>query len=158
MTKGRTPPPQIDHAANLREKLGKVAYEAAFDHEPVPWSETDEARRERYRRIGMAVLEAMTNRRRGLRGSFEVVSGYSAQRSEPFVEVAVDLSPFQVSPAKARELGLLLLETAEEAESDALISDFAKQSIGLDQLRTAQLLDTFRKARQRKRGRSVDTA
>jgi hypothetical protein len=158
MTKRTPPPTQIDHAANLREKLGKVAYEAAFDHVPVPWSETDEARRERYRTIGMAVLEAMTNRRRGLAGSFEVVSGYSAQRNEPFVEVAVDLSPFQVSPAKARELGLLLLETAEEAESDALISDFAKQQIGLDQLRTAQLLDTFRKARQRKRGRSVDTA
>ena len=161
MSKGRTPPDkQVNHAERWREKLGKTAYEERVRETPDfdPWNVIPEEIRETWRRIGQAVFEAITTQRRGVMGHFEVGSGYSAQRSEPYVEIAVDLSPVQFSPAKARELGLMLLECAEAAESDALLAAFGREQIGLDQVQIAQLLDQFRKARERRRGGKVDAA
>lgn len=125
MSKGRQPPQkQTDHTAALRERLGKVAF-TAYDA-GVSWQELTDQGREHWRAIGQAVFDAITIQRRGLRGQFEVGSGYSSQRHEPYVEIAVDLSPAQFSPAKAREIALLLLECTEAAESDALIMAFAR--------------------------------
>jgi hypothetical protein len=55
-------------------------------------------------------------------------------------------------------MGLMLLECAEAAESDALLVEFARTQIGLDQVRAAQLLDQFRRAREGRLGKSVDAA
>ena len=156
MTKGRQPPEkQTDHAAAFRDRLGSAA--AAAFNPGVKWETYAEVQREQYRAVGMAVFDAITTQRRGIRGHFEVGSGYSMQRSEPYVEVAVDLSPAQFSPAKAREIALLLLECAEAAESDALIMAFAG-TMDLDQARAAQLLDLFRQQREKRRGGKVDAA
>lgn len=122
------------------------------------WETYAEVQREQYRAVGMAVFESVTQKRRGMMGTFEVVSGYSSQRSEPFVEVAMDMSPIQMSPEKAREMGLMLIECAEAAESDAQIMGFAMGAMGLDRTHAAQLLDLFRQAREKRRGGRVDAA
>lgn len=156
MAKGRRPPEQqTDHAAALHDRLGRAAYKVWSD--AASWDSLNDVARERWRRTAAAVLDAVTIQRRGLRGHFEVGSGYSMQRSEPYVEIAIDLSPAQFSPAKAREIGLLLLECAEVAESDAAIVAFAG-TMDLDQPRAAQLLDLFRQQRERRRGGKVDAA
>jgi len=156
MIKGRQPPEkQVDHAAAFRDRLGAAA--AAAFNPGVKWETYAEVQREQYRAVGQAVLDAITIQRRGFRGHFEAGSGYSSQRNEPYVEIAVDLSPAQFSPAKAREIGLLLLECAEAAESDALIMAFAG-TMDLDRVRAAQLLDLFRQQRESRRGGRVDAA
>jgi hypothetical protein len=156
--KGRTPPPAtIDHAAALRDRLGRAAYEAAFDHEPVPWSETDEARRERYRTIGEAVMREIV-KRDPRQGEISTQGIVSSQNGRPYVQLAIDISPTQFTPGKAREVALMLLEAADAAESDAVLMAFARESIGLDDVRAAQLLDQFRKSREKARGTEVESA
>lgn len=158
MSKGRkVPEQQVDHAAAFRDRLGKAAWEAADDG-AAPWEQVPEIKRDRFRRIGMAVFETITIQRRGLRGTFEIGSGFDHNRNEPYVEVSVDLSPAQFSPAKARELGLLLLECADAAESDAALWQFAQQTIGLDEVDTAKLIGQFRKLREARRGGKVSAA
>ena len=158
MSKGRTPPPAtIDHAAQLRDRLGKAAYEAAFDHEPVPWAETDERRRERYRVIGQAVMDVIVTKD-DRRGDFSVSSIYGYKNQKPYVNVEVSVSPMQMSPAKAREIALMLLESADAAESDAVLIGYARDVLDLDDRGAAQLLDQFRKYRDKQRGAEVDSA
>lgn len=154
--KGRdVPPARIDHAAALRERLGKAAYEVAAD---ATWETASPASKELYRKVGDAVLHEVTQARRGIRGTFEVVSGYSAQRHEPFVEVAIDLSPTQISPGKAREMALILMECADAAESDAVMVEFARNKLGLDVAQATQLLGQFRAYREQSRGKAVESA
>ena len=94
MSKGRkVPDPPTDHAANLRERLGKVAYEAAFDHVPSPWEEIVEARRERYRTIGQAVMDAIVRKASRRQGQIGVASSYGAATHQPYVELTIDVSP-----------------------------------------------------------------
>lgn len=157
MSKGRTPPHKpIDHAAALRDRLGRAAYEAAFDHVPVPWSETDETRRERYRTIGQAVMNQIVKRdpRKGEISTEGIVS----IQGKPYVQLAIDISPTQLTPGKAREVALMLLEAADAAESDAVLMQFAREMIGLDDIRAAQLLDQLRKSREQARGTEVQSA
>jgi len=149
--------PPIDHAANLRERLGQVAYEAAFDHIPVPWEQADEPRRERYRHIGQAVMDAIIKRGKG-HGQVHVGSLVSTANGKPYVELTLDASPAQLTPAKAREIALLLFEVADASEGDAVVMAFARDSIGLDDVRAAQLLDQFRRYRESMRGKDVDAA
>ncbi len=100
MSKGRKVPDQpIDHAAQLRDRLGRAAYEAAFDHEPVAWAEADADRRERYRKIGQAVMDVIVDR--GARsGEFAVSSIYGYKNQKPYVNVEVTVSPMQMSPGQ----------------------------------------------------------
>jgi hypothetical protein len=161
MSKGRRPPdarPVTDHARDFRDRLGRAAHEAWRAPGGALWEHLTDESRELWRGVGHAVLDAITIQRRGIRGQFEVGSGYSAQRSEPYVEIVVDLSPAQFSPAKAREIALLMLEVADAAESDAVVMEFARNEIGLDEKRAAQLLDQFRKFRDRRRGGTVSAA
>lgn len=156
MTRGRKVPDKaIDHAAALRERVGRAA--AGAFNPGVAWETYAEVQREQYSDVGMAVFNAITQQRRGIAGVFEVVSGYSSQRLEPFVEVSVNMSPFQISADKAREMGLMLLECAEAAESDAQIMSFATSALDMDQAEAARLLDLFRQAREQRRGRKVDS-
>jgi hypothetical protein len=158
MSKGRkVPPPHIDHAANLRDRLGMAAYEAAFDHEPVPWAETDEARRERYRTIGQAVMDVIVPRD-DRRGDFSVASIYGYKSQKPYVNVEVSISPMQCSPAKAREIALMLLESADASESDAALIGFARDALGMSETDQAKLVNQFRQYRTAQRGTSADAA
>lgn len=158
MSKGRQPPPKpIDHAAALRERLGSAAYEAAFDHEPVPWADTDERRRERYRVIGQAVMQEIV-KRDPRQGEISTEGIVSAQTGKPYVQFACDISPTQLTPGKAREVALMLLEAADAAESDAVLMAFARESIGLDAQGAARLLAQFRAEREKQRGSEASSA
>lgn len=156
MAKGRDPNKQTDHAAALRDRLGQAAAEAF--NPGVKWETYAEVQREQYRAVGMAVFKSITQDRRGMIGTFEVVSGYSSQRNEPFVEAAMDMSPIQMTPEKAREMGLMLIECAEAAESDAQIMGFAMGAMDMDRTSAAKLLDLFRQAREQRRGKKANTA
>lgn len=157
-SKGRNaPPPVVDHAANLRDRLGKAAYAAAFDHEPVAWEQADESRRERYRTIGQAVMREIV-KRDPRKGEISTESIVSSENGKPYVQFACDISPTQFTPGKAREVALMLLESADASESDAVLMAFARESIGLDQARAAQLLDQMRRMRDAQRGTEVSSA
>jgi hypothetical protein len=156
--KGRTPPPAvIDHAANLRDRLGNAAYAAAFDHEPVAWEQTDESRRERYRKIGQAVMDVLVDQG-SRRGEFSVSPIYGYASKKPYVNVEVSVSPMQLSPGKARECALILLESADAAESDAVMIGYARDVLGLGEAESAKLLNQLRNYREQQRGTEVDTA
>lgn len=161
MSKGRKAPDvesqPLNHAAAFRDRLGRAAWEAA-DDAAAPWEQIPEFKRDRFRRIGIAVFEAITIQRRGIRGTFEIGSGYAHGRREPYVEIAVDLSPAQFSPAKARELAMLLLECADAAESDAALWQFAQETLDLDDRQSASLIAQFRKLRDARRGGKVSAA
>jgi hypothetical protein len=158
MSKGRrVPDSPIDHAVALRDRLGKVAYEAAFDHEPTPWVDTDESRRERYRTIGQAVMRAIV-KRDPRQGEISTQGIVSSQNGKPYVQFALDISPTQFTPGKAREVALMLLEAADAAESDAVLMAFARDQIGLDDAGAAQLLAQFRKSREQARGTEAKSA
>lgn len=143
MSKGRTPPPRpdapIDHAANLRERLGKVVREAwiAWAKEQKetkdswfsPWEELAEPFKEADRRIGQAVMEQIVKRDRRM-GQISIASSFGYATQKPYVELAMDTSPAQFSPAKAREIAMWLLEAADAAESDAVLMAFARRRSG----------------------------
>lgn len=159
MSKGRNvPPAQIDHAANLRERLGKAAYEAfpEDDYPSVAWERLTEAGRESWRAVGDAVLKVVKTPGRRL-GDLSVASVYTPD-GRALVELTTDTSPSQFSPGKAREIGLMLLEAADAAESDALIARFGRETLDLSIVQAAQLIDQFRKLRERARGEHTEAA
>lgn len=154
--KGRTPPPAaIDHAGALRERLGHRAYDAyKLDGD---WIGIEESERNRWRTVGEAVMREIV-KRDPRQGEISTQGIVSAQNGKPYVQFACDISPTQFTPGKAREIALMLLEAADAAESDAVLMAFARQEIGLDDARAAQLLDQFRKAREQTRGTEVQSA
>lgn len=91
-------------------------------------------------------------------GEISTQSIVSSQTGKPYVQFALDISPTQFTPGKAREIALMLLEAADAAESDAALMAFARDQIGLDDARAAQLLDQFRKAREQARGTEASAA
>ena len=163
----RTPEPTVDHAANLRERLGRVvrdAWVAWAKEQPNPkphhldsWEALPESIREVDRRIGQAVMDAIVKRGKG-HGQVHVGSLVSTANGKPYVELSLDVSPAQLTPGKAREVALLLLECSDAAESDSVLMAFARDSIGLDEVRSAQLLGQFRRYRERMRGKEADAA
>lgn len=156
MSKGRTPPPaRIDHAAALRDRLGRAAIEA--DNPGIQWDRLAEVEREYWRGIGDAVRAAMTSGG-GRRGDFAVASVYGYETQKPYVNLEVSISPMQLSPAKARECALMLLECADAAESDAALITFARTALNLDDRTAAALLAQFRAMREQARGKAVESA
>lgn len=158
--KGRTPPPAtIDHAAALRERLGKAAYEAfPEDDYPSPaWNRITESGREMWRAVGQAVMREIVKRDPRM-GEISTQGIVSSANGKPYVQFALDISPTQFTPGKAREVALMLLEAADAAESDAVLMAFARESIGLDDTGAAQLLNQFRKAREQARGTEASSA
>lgn len=156
MSKGRTPPlPHIDHASALRERLGAVV--AQKFNPGVKWETYAEVQREQYREIGQAVMDAIVVQ--GARGGeFSVGSIYGATTRQPYVNVEVSVSPMQLSPAKAREIALMLLESADAAESDAVLIGHARDVLDLSEQASAQLLNQFRQYREKQLGTKVDSA
>lgn len=157
--KGRNvPPAQVDHAAQLRDRLGRAAYDA-MPVEPgdVSWERLTEAGREMWRTVGQAVMRAIVDKG-DQRGEFTVSSIYGYASQKPYVNIEVSVSPMQVSPGKAREMALMLLESADAAESDAVLIGFARDVLDLDAQRSAQLLNQFRQYRDKQHGTEARTA
>lgn len=158
MSKGRQPPPPPrDHATAIRDRLGRAAYEAATDSEgDTTWDTANATAKELYRRVGDAVLSAIKTPGQR-RGDLTVASLYTPD-GRPVVELTADTSPAQFSPAKAREIALLLLEAADAAESDALIAAFGREVLDLDMVEAARLIDRFRRLRETRRGKGATSA
>jgi len=160
VSKGRTPPPAtIDHARNLRERVGKAAYtQWRNETGQLPsWEQLSADERVAWQMIGQAVMDVIVVKD-DRQGDFSVSSIYGYKNQKPYVNVEVSVSPMQMSPAKAREIALMLLECADAAESDAALIAFARDTIGLDDTRAGQLLSQFRQLREQRRGTEVDSA
>lgn len=156
--KGRTPPPApIDHTAQLRDRLGRAAHEAHRAPGGQLWEHATDETRELWRTIGQAVMDVIVKRDHRM-GQVSIASTFGYATQKPYVELALDSSPAQFSPAKAREIALWLLEAADASESDAVLMAFARDTIGLDERKAAQLLDQFRQMREQQRGREVESA
>lgn len=158
--KGRTPPPAVvDHAANLRERLGRAAYaQWQMETGQLPsWAELSAAERDSWQMIGQAVMNVIVDPA-DRRGDFSVSSIYGYRSQKPYVNVEVSISPMQMSPGKARECALMLLESADAAESDAVLIGYARDVLDLDERGAAQLLDQFRKYRDKQRGTEAKSA
>jgi hypothetical protein len=106
--------------------------------------------------VGDAVLSAVKTPGQRM-GSLSVASIYTPD-GRTFVELTTDTSPSQFSPAKAREIALMLLEAADAAESDALVATFGREVLDLDMVESARLIDQFRRLREQKRGKGASTA
>lgn len=156
MSKGRIPPlPHIDHASALRDRLGTVV--AQKFNPGVKWETYAEVQREQYREIGQAVMDAIVVQ--GARsGEFSTSSIYGYKSKKPYVNLEVSVSPMQLSPAKARECALMLMESADAAESDAVLIGFARDTLGMDEQGSAQLLNQFRLYREKQRGMEAQSA
>lgn len=159
MSKGRTPPPQphIDHASALRDRLGMAAY-IADPQSTIPWQQIAESEREIWRTIGQAVMDVIVVPNSTRRGEFATSSIYGYASKKPYVNLEVSVSPMQLSPAKARECALMLLESADAAESDAVLIGYARDVLDLDEQGSAQLLNQFRQYRERQRGAEARSA
>lgn len=158
--KGRTPPPaQTDHATQLRERLGRIGYEQwrTLGSNLPMWDALTEQEREIHCIMADAIKDAIV-KRDGRMGQISVSSTFGYATQKPYVELSMDVSPAQFSPAKAREIALMLLEAADASESDSVLMTFAREQIGLDDVRAAQLLDQFRRLREQRRGSEVSSA
>src|SRR4051812_5622878 len=157
MSKGRkVPESPIDHAANLRDRLGKAAY-IADPESDIPWQQISEPGREYWRTIGQAVMDVIVKRDQR-KGEIRAAAIVSSQNGRPFVEFACDISPTQFTPAKAREIALMLLESADASESDAVLMGFARDMLDFDQQAAAKLLNQFRQYRETARGKAANSA
>lgn len=157
MSKGRrVPDSPIDHAAALRDRLGMAAY-IADPESDTPWQHISEAGRDYWRTIGQAVMDAIVSKG-DRRGDFTVSSIYGYATQKPYVNIEVSVSPMQCSPAKAREMALMLLESADASESDAVLIRFGMDVLDMNQSQAAQLLNQFRIFREKQRGSTVDSA
>jgi len=158
--KGRkVPDSPIDHAAALRDRLGKAAYTQwqRETGELPSWEQLSRAERVSWQMIGQAVMDVIVDTG-DRRGDFSVSSIYGYASQKPYVNVEVSMSPMQCSPAKAREMALMLPESADASESDAVLIGFAKTALDLDERGAAQLLNQFRKYREKQSGSAVDSA
>ncbi len=157
MTKGRKiPDAVVDHTSALRDRLGFTAY-IADPASTIPWQDLPKATKEYWRTVADSVMQAIVKPSQRS-GSIGVASSYGAATKRPYVELTCDISPIQFSPAKAREIALLLLECADAAESDAVVIEFGRHVLDLDEQHAAQLLEQFRRFREFRRGKEVDVA
>jgi hypothetical protein len=160
MSKGRTPPPApIDHAAALRDRLGKAAYTQwqRETGELPSWEQLSHAERVSWQMIGQAVMDVIVDKG-DRRGEFAVSSIYGYASQKPYVNIEVSMSPTQVTPAKAREMALMLLESADASESDAVLIGYARDVLDLDERGAAQLLNQLRQYRDKQIGQEARSA
>lgn len=160
MSKGRkVPPATIDHAAALRERIGRAAYtQWRNETGQLPsWEQLSALERVAWQMIGQAVMNVIVDPG-DRRGDFSVSSIYGYASQKPYVNVEVSMSPMQCSPAKAREMALMLLEAADASESDAVLIGYAKDVLDLDERGAAQLLNHLRQYREKQRGTEASSA
>jgi hypothetical protein len=86
--------------------------------------------------------------------AISVSSGYGQASQRGFVDLTLNETRSQMDPAKAREVGLMLIEAAEAAVSDEIVMALLRDKIGLDADRVAYVLLDLREIRQGTRGTS----
>lgn len=77
-----------------------------------------------------------------------VKSIYGWKASQPFVELHFEDVVVQLEPDKAREVARMLCESAEAAEQDAFLFEWAVKDAGVSEGGAASLLHQFRKWRE----------
>jgi hypothetical protein len=84
-----------------------------------------------------------------------VSSGYGTRTQHGFVELTVNEVLTQMDPAKAREIGMMLIEAAEAAISDQIVMTLLRDRVGItDPGRLGPILIDLREIRQGVRGTS----
>jgi len=82
-----------------------------------------------------------------------VGSGFGQASQRGFVELTIDETLTQMDAAKAREVGLMLLEAAEAAQSDEVFMKLLGDRVGItDPQRRSMILLDLRELRQGTRG------
>lgn len=79
---------------------------------------------------------------------FWVASMFGHATRWPLVSVKLRDVSVQVTPLKAREMAMMLLEAAEAAEGDGFVVTFFEEQIGVDEEIAAQAMLAFRRFRQ----------
>jgi hypothetical protein len=160
MSKGRTPPPAtIDHAAQLRDRLGKAAY-AQWQMETgmLPsWEQLSADERVSWQMIGQAVMDVIVKRGAQM-GQISVNTSYGYDTQRPYVDLHVDHSPAQLTPGKAREIAMRILEMADASESEAILMGFARDQLELSIAEAGKLLNLLRQYRERSLGTKAESA
>lgn len=87
-----------------------------------------------------------------------IASGYGGNTKRPFVELTFGPVKTTMSTAKAREIALLLLESADAAESDGFLVEFMQTVMDGDARAATAVLMRFRAYRAKLRGEGVDAA
>lgn len=80
-------------------------------------------------------------------GTLEVLGIVSAESGKPVVQLSWGEHVGQLSPDEARAHALLILEAAQNAVADAAIFGWAREELGVDLERGAQLVDALRRYR-----------
>lgn len=77
---------------------------------------------------------------------FDVSSGFGHRAQAPYVQIIIQAADFmtQMPLAKARELAMNLLASAEAAEQDAFFISFLRKWVGANDRQVATLLVEFR--------------
>lgn len=73
---------------------------------------------------------------------------YGLKSRLPIVSLAIQDTVTQMSPKKAREVALMLLECAEAAEVDAFIYEFTTKNLGAEETAGLSMINEFRKWRE----------
>ena len=103
-----------------------------------------------FRRQAESVLEKRPTRDHD---EVTVSSGFGAKTHRGFVELTLDEVRSQMEPAKAREIGLMLIEAAEAAMSDEIFVKLLRERVGIeDAERLGFILLDLRELRQGIRG------
>ena len=85
---------------------------------------------------------------------FFVISGVGGAEEgaiRPFVDVTIRGQRMQVPPEKAREIGMMMLECAEAADSDATTVEFMETHVGMNRKDATRVLIEHRDIRDRRR-------
>lgn len=82
-----------------------------------------------------------------------VKSIYGAKARQPFVELHFQDTVIQLEPDKAREVARMLCESAEAAEQDAFLFEWAIKDAGCSEGGAASLIHQFRKWRDERNGK-----
>jgi len=105
---------------------------------------------EKFRAQAEAVIDRKSERELD---EVTVASGFGAQSGKGHVDFTLNDERSQMEPAKAREIGLMLIEAAEAAMSDEMFVTLL-QRVGLDAAGQGRLLLQLREIRQGTRGTS----
>ena len=78
---------------------------------------------------------------------FNAVSGVSLFDGKPFVEIKTSENVQKMRPDKAREIGMMLIESAVEAERDAALVYGVKNTLHMQDTDAARILTMIRENR-----------
>lgn len=84
-----------------------------------------------------------------------VGSGFGATTRQPYVALSVNGQETKMTPAKAREIAMMLLSAADAAESDGFLVEWMGAEAGLNDQQRVMLLREFRAYRDQERARQA---